>query len=292
MTPREDAAPDDPVAETVSDAAVPEVLREGELTVLGRIPSASNATLVCDAVLGETSMRCVYKPVRGEVPLWDFPDGTLAGREVASYLISEALGWGAIPTTVHRDGPVGPGMVQRWIDTPDNTDHPRTDDRQPRVDLVDLCPADTVPTGFFAVLEAYDHRGEPVVLVHADDPRLQRLAVLDVVLNNADRKGGHVLEGLDGGVYGIDHGICLHSEDKLRTVLWGWAGEPVPAHLVADVATLVEQLETGSSELREQLRQLITTDEIDALTLRAAVIAENATMPFPPGRRPIPWPPF
>lgn len=287
-----EAVASESLSESASEVAVLDVLREGELTILGRIPSASNATLVCDAALDDTELRCVYKPVRGEVPLWDFPDGTLAGREVASYLVSEALGWGAIPATVHRDGPVGPGMVQRWIETPDNSEHPRADAGSPRVDLVDLCPADSVPTGFFAVLEAYDHTGEPVVLVHADDPRLQRLAVLDVVLNNADRKGGHVLEGLDGGVYGIDHGICLHSEDKLRTVLWGWAGEQVPAHLVADVATLVEQLETAGSELREELRELISADEIEALTLRAMVIAENATMPFPPGRRPIPWPPF
>ncbi|OLT47209.1 phosphatidylinositol kinase [Gordonia sp. CNJ-863] len=280
--------PSDPVPTEVSSL---DILRDGELAILGRIPSASNATLVCDAVLDEQSVRCVYKPIRGEVPLWDFPDGTLAGREVASYLISEALGWGAIPTTIHRDGPVGPGMVQRWVETPDNTEHPPVEN-QPRIDLVDLCPVDTVPTGFFAVLQAYDPYGEPVVLVHADDPRLQRLAVLDVVLNNADRKGGHVLEGLDGGVYGIDHGICLHSEDKLRTVLWGWAGEKVPGHLVADVAELAEKLETDGCTLRDELQRHITADEVDALTVRAVVIAESETMPLPPGHRTIPWPPF
>lgn len=274
------------------EPAVDHVLRDGELTILGRIPSASNATLVCDAVLDDrTSVRCVYKPVRGEVPLWDFPDGTLAGREVASYLISEALGWDTIPTTVHRDGPLGPGMVQRWVETPDNTDHP-IPETEPRVDLVDLCPVGAVPAGYLAVLQAYDPYGDPVVLVHADDPRLQRMSVLDVILNNADRKGGHVLEGLDGTVYGIDHGICLHEEDKLRTVLWGWAGEPVPGHLVADVAELAERLETDGSALRVQLAEHITPDEIESLAIRAIVVAESATMPHPPGHRPIPWPPF
>ena len=277
------------------------ILRDGELVILGRIPSASNTTLVCDAVIGGADLggadadgnelRCVYKPVRGEVPLWDFPDGTLAGREVASYLISDALGWGVVPKTILRDGPLGPGMVQRWIETPDNTEHP-VPEPNPRVDLVDLCPADTVPVGYRAVLRALDPLGEPVVLVHADDPRLQRMAVLDVVLNNADRKGGHVLEGLDGGVYGIDHGICLHAEDKLRTVLWGWAGEPVPAHLVADLTALADRLESDDDDLTIALATHITADEIDALTLRVLLLAETATMPMPPGHRPIPWPPF
>ncbi len=180
-------------------------------------------------------------------------------------------------------------MVQRWIDTldPEDPELPT-----PRIDLVDLCPVDAVPDGYRSILRALDGRGEPVELVHADDPRLLRMAVLDVLLNNADRKGGHVLEGLDGGVYGVDHGICLHSEDKLRTVLWGWAGEPVPAHLLADVVELVEELETTSSTLRADLVRHITVDEIDALTIRALVLAETETMPLPPGHRPIPWPPF
>ena len=189
----------------------------------------------------------------------------------------------------HRDGPLGPGMVQRWIDTPDpdSGDLPAA-----RVDLVDLCPPDTVPDNYRPILRALDPLGEQVVLVHADDPRLLRMAVLDVILNNADRKGGHVLEGLDGNVYGVDHGICLHTDDKLRTVLWGWAGEPVPGHLVADVAELAERLETDGSALRVQLAEHITPDEIESLAIRAIVVAESATMPHPPGHRPIPWPPF
>jgi uncharacterized repeat protein (TIGR03843 family) len=265
------------------------VLATAELRIIGRIPTASNATLVCDAVDGDRSVRCVYKPVRGEIPLWDFPDGTLAGREVASYLVSEALGWATIPTTVLRDGPLGPGMVQRWVDTPDNDDPELC---VARVDLVDLAPPDAIPSGYRSVLRALDGRGEPVELVHADDPRLLRMAVLDVILNNADRKGGHVLEGLDGSVYGVDHGICLHQEDKLRTVLWGWAGDRIPGHLIADVAALADDLESDASSVRDALTAHLTVDELDALIIRAIMLVESERMPYPPGHRPIPWPPF
>jgi uncharacterized repeat protein (TIGR03843 family) len=266
---------------------VAEVLASGDLELIGQIRTASNATLVCDAVLGDTSVRCVYKPVRGEQPLWDFPDGTLAGREVASYLVSEALGWTVIPVTLLRDGPFGPGMVQRWIDTPEPSDGLPT-----RLDVVDLCSPDLVPDGWKVILSAVDARGEDVVLVHADDPRLQRMAVLDVLINNADRKGGHVLEGLDGQVYGVDHGICLHSEDKLRTVLWGWATETVPAHLIEDVEALLCSLRDHSSPLRQRLADLITDSEIDALMTRAATMVHHPVMPDPNRSRPIPWPAF
>ncbi|WP_030162987.1 MULTISPECIES: SCO1664 family protein [Actinomycetes] len=266
---------------------VAEVLAEGDLELIGQIRSASNATLVCDAVVGESSVRCVYKPVRGEQPLWDFPDGTLAGREVASYLVSEALGWSVIPVTLLRDGPFGPGMVQRWIDTPEPSDGLPT-----RLDVVDLCSPDLVPEGWKVILSAIDARGEDVVLVHADDPRLQRMAVLDVLINNADRKGGHVLEGLDGQVYGVDHGICLHSDDKLRTVLWGWAGENIPAHLLEDVSGLLDALREEASPLREKLRGLITAAEIEALAMRAAIMLGDPVMPDANRSRPIPWPAF
>ncbi|MGY3556066.1 SCO1664 family protein [Williamsia sp. R60] len=266
---------------------VAEVLAEGDLELIGQIRSASNATLVCDAVVGETAVRCVYKPVRGEQPLWDFPDGTLAGREVASYLVSEALGWSVIPVTLLRDGPFGPGMVQRWIDTPEPSDGLPT-----RLDVVDLCSPDLVPEGWKVILSAIDARGEDVVLVHADDPRLQRMAVLDVLINNADRKGGHVLEGLDGQVYGVDHGICLHSDDKLRTVLWGWAGENIPAHLLEDVGGLFDALREETSPLREKLSGLITAAEIEALAMRATIMLGDPVMPDANRSRPIPWPAF
>ncbi|MFD4182208.1 SCO1664 family protein [Rhodococcus sp. NPDC058514] len=261
-----------------------ELLHTGELSVLGRIVSASNATLVCEATANGQSVRCVYKPIRGERPLWDFPDGTLAGREVASYLISEALGWGVIPETILRDGPYGPGMVQRWVQTPEPTG-----ELGERMGLVDICPPDQVPGGWFEVLLAYDGDGEQVALVHADDPRLQRMAVLDVLINNADRKGGHALEGIDGSVYGVDHGICLHSEDKLRTVLWGWAGQPVQGGLLVDVETFSERLR---GPLADQLREHITGQEVEALVARTDALLVEPVMPLPGGHRPIPWPAF
>ena len=265
-------------------------METGELIVVGRIVSASNTTLVCDATTPSASdaetapapVRCVYKPVRGEVPLWDFPEGTLAGREVASYEISDALGWGVVPTTVLRDGPLGPGMVQRWIDTPE-----RHGEHGDRVGLIDICQPDRIPSGWIPILRAYDGDGEEVALVHADDPRLSRMAVLDVILNNADRKGGHALEGLDGYVYGVDHGICLHSEDKLRTVLWGWAGTTVDDALMADIVSFVDSF---AADVEPRLRGHITEQEIEALLGRACALMP--VMPEPRSSRPIPWPAF
>ncbi|MET4050073.1 putative repeat protein (TIGR03843 family) [Rhodococcus sp. UYP5] len=265
------------------------VMETGELTIIGRVVSASNATLVCEATGsgddGETStVRCVYKPVRGEVPLWDFPDGTLAGREIASYEVSDSLGWNVIPTTILRDGPFGPGMVQRWIDTPDRDgEHGRT------LDLVDICRPDLVPTGWIPVMQAYDGDGEEVSLIHADDPRLQRMAVLDVLINNADRKGGHALEGVDGYVYGVDHGICLHSQNKLRTVLWGWAGTAIDDAAMSDVVAFVESFATV---VEPRIRGHITDEEIDALLGRARALVAHPVMPEPRSSRPIPWPAF
>lgn len=260
------------------------LLRTGELTLVGRIVTASNATLVCEAADGAGTIRVVYKPIRGERPLWDFPDGTLAGREVASYLISDALGWGVIPETILRDGPFGEGMVQRWIETIDN--HTESGNR---LDLVDLCPPGAVPEGFREVLRAFDGDGEEVALIHADDPRLQRMAVLDVLLNNADRKGGHALEGRDGQVYGVDHGICLHKDHKLRTVLWGWAGEPINDALMADITALGAAL---SGELGDRLAVHITDCEIDAVGERVTELLDAPVMPQPRTQRPIPWPAF
>ncbi|WP_194818757.1 SCO1664 family protein [Nocardia sp. XZ_19_385] len=253
----------------------------GELSVVGRITTASNVTLVCEVADGP---RVVYKPVRGERPLWDFPDGTLAGREVASYLISDALGWGVIPETILREGPYGPGMVQRWVESVDNHT-----DRGDRLDLIDLCPVGAVPEGFCEVLRAQDDLGNEVSLIHADDPRLQRMAVLDVLLNNADRKGGHALEATDGQIYGVDHGICLHVEHKLRTVLWGWAGRPVDDELLTDIEKFVKAL---PGEIADRLAPHITDEEIEALGHRAKELLAQPVMPVPRTSRPIPWPAF
>jgi uncharacterized repeat protein (TIGR03843 family) len=261
-------------------------LSRGDLTVIGRIRSASNATFLCEASTLGRPTHCVYKPIAGEAPLWDFPDGTLAGREVGAFLVSEVLSWNIVPHTIIRDGPAGPGMVQLWIEEPEDSS---TDTERTTPDLVDLFPAGKVPPGYLGVLRAYDYAGDEVTLVHAEDTPLFRMAVFDVLINNADRKGGHILRGLDGNVYGVDHGVSLHVEDKLRTVLWGWAGKPIDDDTLAAVDELRAAVE-GS--LGEALREHITSDEITALSRRAEAVLDNPVMPSPDRRRPIPWPAF
>ena len=257
-----------------------EALLHGELRMVGRIRTASNATFLCESRLGTGTVQCVYKPVAGEQPLWDFPDGTLAGREVAAYLISATLGWNIVPHTVIRPGPAGPGMVQLWVDQPGEPLEPG---------LVDLCAPDCVPAGHLSVLTACDHSGAEVTLVHADHPQLRRMAVFDVIVNNADRKGGHVLAGADGGVYGVDHGVCLHRHDKLRTVLWGWAGEAIDDETLSALCGLDEQL---SGPLGVLLREHITDAELTALRRRIRGLLEDPVLPAPGGRNPLPWPAF
>ena len=283
MTPTPEGAPDDC-----------EVLRRGELTVIGRIRSASNATFLCEAHLGERQAHCVYKPIAGETPLWDFPDGTLAGRELCAYLVSAALGWNIVPYTIIRDGPAGRGMLQLWVDQPEDQpeDQPGDqpgDELPAGPDLVDLLPAGHIPPGYLPVLQAYDYAGDEVTLVHADDIRLRRMAVFDVLINNADRKGGHILSGVDGHVYGVDHGVSLHVEDKLRTVLWGWAGKPIDDDTLETVARLRDRLR---GELGDQVCEHITGREVDALHARTVTLLDNPVMPGPDRRRPIPWPAF
>ncbi len=263
-----------------------EVLRVGELTLLGRIRSASNATFLCEATLGRSTVHCVYKPVSGERPLWDFPDGTLAGREVGAYLVSARLGWDIVPYTVIRDGPAGPGMVQLWVRQPgDEVDS----EPRPGPELIDLFPVGKPQPGYLPVLRAYDYAGEEVVLMHADDLRLRRIAVFDILVNNADRKGGHVLFGVDERVYGVDHGVCLHVENKLRTVLWGWAGKPIDDQTCEEVAGLVDALR---DTLCDELAGYITPAEIRALRGRTQALLDKPVMPAPDRHRPIPWPAF
>ena len=260
-----------------------DALLRGDVTVLGRIRSASNATFLCEVARDGDSVHCVYKPIAGEQPLWDFPDGTLAGRELAAFLVSDALGWDIVPHTIIRNGPAGPGMLQLWVEQPGDSG----DDGGP--DLVDLCPADNVPDGYLSVLRAYDDTGSEVTLVHADDPALRRMAVFDVIVNNADRKGGHILSGVDGRVYGVDHGIALHVNDKLRTVLWGWAGTPLDAETLDAVAALQGNL---AGPLGNRLRENITAVEVDALCRRVRALLDDPLMPRPNGRQPLPWPAF
>ena len=260
------------------EPAVRELLRHGRIEVQGRMVEASNATLFCGIELDGLAAECVYKPIRGERPLWDFPDGTLAGREVASHLLSEATGWDLIPPTLLRDGPFGPGMVQLWVDTEEDSE------------LVDIVAPGEVPEGWLPVLRAQDHHGSPVVLAHADHEQLRRLAVLDVVINNADRKGGHILHAPDGRVLGVDHGVSLSADDKLRTVLWGWIGEALPAEAVDRLGELRALLE---GDLAEVLAEHITPKEVQAVVDRVERLLEDGEFPAPSGEWPaIPWPAF
>ncbi len=266
-----------------------EALRRGELTVIGRIRSASNATFLCEAQLDDLTVHCVYKPVAGEAPLWDFPDGTLAGRELSAYLVSAALGWDVVPYTIIRDGPAGSGMLQLWVDQPGDEVDEVAELAESGPDLVDLLPAGHIPPGFLPVLRAYDYAGDEVTLVHADNTALRRMAVFDVLINNADRKGGHILSATDGHVYGVDHGVSMHVEDKLRTVLWGWAGKPVDDETLEVVARLRDEVR---GTLGEQLREHVTAHEVNALRRRAVALLNDPVMPSPDRHRPIPWPAF
>ncbi|MEU2878163.1 SCO1664 family protein [Streptomyces sp. NPDC007070] len=264
---------------TASDAAPVELLARGELTVRGRIREASNAALFCTVALDGREASCVYKPVAGERPLWDFPDGTLAGREVAAYEVSEATGWGLVPPTVLRDGPYGEGMVQLWIDA------------SAEAELLALIDAEEPGPGWKAIGFAEVDEDRTALLVHADDERLRRLAVLDAVLNNADRKGGHLLPTADGRLYGIDHGVTFNVENKLRTLLWGWAGEPLPAEAVGVLKGLRDALGEGGA-LAARLTGLITPAETDATRARVDALLASGVHPEPSGEWPaIPWPP-
>ncbi|WP_051753919.1 SCO1664 family protein [Streptomyces achromogenes] len=254
-----------------------ELLAHGELTVRGRIREASNAALFCTVALDGRQASCVYKPVAGERPLWDFPDGTLAGREVAAYEVSEATGWELVPPTVLREGPYGEGMCQLWIDV------------HPEAELLALVDGEEPEPGWKAVGFAEVGEGRTALLVHADDARLRRLAVLDAVINNADRKGGHLLPTADGRLYGIDHGVTFNVDNKLRTLLWGWAGEPLPEEAVGVLKTLRDALD---GPLGTRLATLITTAEVDATRARVDALLTSGRHPEPSGDWPaIPWPP-
>ncbi|MEU2543704.1 SCO1664 family protein [Streptomyces iakyrus] len=256
-----------------------ELLARGELTVRGRIREASNAALYCTVSYDGQDAACIYKPVAGERPLWDFPDGTLAQREVAAYEVSEATGWGLVPPTVLRDGPYGEGMCQLWVEV------------TPEAELLALVDGEEPGPGWKAVGFAEVGEGRTALLVHADDERLRRLAVLDAVINNADRKGGHLLPTGEGRLYGIDHGVTFNAENKLRTLLWGWAGEP----LTQEAADVLEGLRKGlaaGGPLAARLEPLITGDEIDATRARVGALLASGTHPEPSGEWPaIPWPP-
>lgn len=258
--------------------AADDLLVHGEMTVLGRILPASNTTFLCRLGPEDSGVRAVYKPVSGERPLWDFTDGTLAHREYAARLVSEALGWSVVPPTVLRDGSVGPGMVQLWCEP------------VPHVAPVDLLPDGPLPDGVLHVLDAFDQDDRPVMLVHEDSAALRRMALFDVVVNNTDRKGGHVLAMADGHRYGVDHGVCFHVDDKLRTVLWGWHGDPVGADDAASLERLGRLLD---GDLGDELGRLLTGVEVEATRRRLRRLLREGTFPTPaPGWPSIPWPAF
>ena len=234
------------------------LLAAGELEIVGRLVEASNLNLYCTVTLRRLDPEpdlvaaCVYKPIRGERPLDDFPDGTLAFREVAAYRVSEATGWNIVPPTVLRDGPLGLGMVQLWIDVDES------------VDVVEL--------------------------IRGSDPRLRRMAVFDAVVNNADRKGGHLLPVQDGHVYGVDHGICFSPDPKLRTILWAWRGSQLRADELAILELLEDEL---AADLGADLRQLLSAHEVSATARRIRRLRARRAFPQPDPNRPaIPWPPF
>ena len=250
-------------------------LAEGELEITGRITTASNATFL--ARIG--SITVVYKPIAGERPLWDFPDGDLASREVAACLVSGAFGWDIVPRTWLRDGPLGAGMVQLWQDV------------DPEQDAVDLVSAGSVPVeGWRHVFDGMDDRDRAVTLIHEDSPALRRMAVFDIVVNNADRKGAHVLAMADGHRHGVDHGLTFHVEHKLRTVLWGWLGDELTTDELDGIDRVRAQLD---GDLGAALAELLTTREITALADRCDRLRRNGHFPAPHGHMPaVPWPLF
>jgi uncharacterized repeat protein (TIGR03843 family) len=234
------------------EAEVATLLTEGVLDLEGRLMDASNVTLIGAIRTDTLASECVYKPVAGERPLWDFPDGTLAGREISAFLVSEATGWRIVPPTVLRDGPFGRGMVQLWMDA------------DPGIDLPEF--------------------------VRRDVPALRRMAVFDAVINNADRKGGHIIPMTDGHVYGVDHGICFSADPKLRTLLWRWAGKPLPVEALAVLEQLADDLR---GDLGEQLHEHLTRHEVRRTEQRVAELLRTQLHPQPSGDWPaLPWPPF
>jgi uncharacterized repeat protein (TIGR03843 family) len=271
-------ARESPASEELDVDAALTLLSVGDLEIEGRLVDASNTTLYTSVTLDGVSAGAVYKPVRGERPLWDFPDGTLAGREVAAYAVARATGWGLVPPTVLRDGPLGVGMCQLWITSEDISG------------LVDILPRDALPPGWRPVVGGVDDGGHEVVVAHADDDALRRLAVLDAVLNNADRKGGHLLLTAGGTLFGVDHGVSFHAEPKLRTLLWGWAGEPLTAEAAETLARLSSEL---GGDLGDELAEHLTSAEVRATAARVDRLIRAGRHPRPGGRWPaVPWPAF
>jgi len=234
------------------DSDLLRLLRDGELSVEGRLYDASNATLYCTVALDGETVACVHKPIVGERPLWDFPDGTLAYREVSAYAVSVATGWDIVPPTVLREGPFGPGMCQLWIDVDE-----------------------TIDLG---------------VLARSDIDALRRMAIFDAVVNNADRKGGHLLPTPEGHVFGCDHGVCFSVEDKLRTLLWRWRGKKLEPEFLQALQELRKNLD---GPLCQELSALLSPAEVHATRRRVDRLIATGKYPQPSEDWPaVPWPPF
>ena len=236
---------------TSADEATLGLLEHGELELLGLLPRSSNYTFLAKATDGAAEILAVYKPRRGEAPLWDFPEGTLCQREVAAFVVADALDWPTVPTTVLRDGPEGPGSVQRFVEF---------DPQQHFFTMQDDRPDD-----------------------------FRRVALFDVVVNNADRKSGHCLLSTEGLPFCIDHGVCFHEEPKLRTVIWDFAGEQIPPPLLDDLRRLGEQL--SAPALRGALGELLSERELEAMDARLVALIAAGCFPEPGSDRPYPWPP-
>lgn len=231
------------------------LLASGTMEVHGLLARSSNYTLLVTIKHNDAQALAVYKPRSGERPLWDFPGGTLAQREVAAFAVSEALGWKIVPPTIVRDGPHGPGMVQLYI---------YADPRE----------------NYFTLRQEFAEQ-------------FLRMALFDAVINNADRKGGHCLKDQDGHIWGIDHGVCFHEENKLRTVIWQFAGASAPANLLRDLRRFQERLASPSHPAAEALRTLLTDREIAALNRRTGHLVQDQRLPSPkPYERYTPWPPI
>ena len=239
---------------SVDKELVLEALQKGSFSVNGQFVSGSNYTFQGDLEYSTQRFQVVYKPVRGEQPLWDFPHGSLARREVAAYLVSETLGWELVPPTVLRkEGPLGPGSLQYYVEH-DPNDH------------------------YFNFEEAERQRLRPVV-------------AFDLIINNADRKGGHILRDEEDHLWLIDHGLCFHAEEKLRTVVWDFSGEEIPDEVMEGVGKLIDQLQEGG-KLFNQLQTYLRPAEIGALLARARRLCTRGRFPAPPAsRRSYPWPP-
>lgn len=234
-----------------SGVSTADLLALGEIELLGLLPYSSNYAFLVEVTRGDEKVKAVYKPVRGERPLWDFPHGTLAGREVAAALVSDAGGFGLVPPTVLRDdAPHGPGSLQLFID--------------------------------------HDPNRHYFVLIHEREQDMADFAAFDIVINNADRKGGHVIEDLDGKLWGLDHGLSFHLEPKLRTVVWAFAGQPLPKNVVSKLSLLLDAFERGP--LPEELEGLLTKEEIAETQARIEVLTHSGVFPEPQGPFHMPWP--